>query len=94
MVFDHITCAWTYITTKILQSSQQLPLKSVSESFIKVLHVYQGCKNIESGLCLYRNIFGPVLGSSPAQNAPVLPTLQPGFGGGNNEYSERDAYRM
>ncbi|XP_034469259.1 arf-GAP domain and FG repeat-containing protein 1b isoform X3 [Hippoglossus hippoglossus] len=26
------------------------------------------------------NIFGPVLGSSPAQNAPVLPTLQPGFG--------------
>ena len=33
-------------------------------------------KNIESGLCLYRNIFGPVLGSSPAQNAPVLPTLQ------------------
>ncbi|XP_062259976.1 arf-GAP domain and FG repeat-containing protein 1b isoform X2 [Platichthys flesus] len=29
------------------------------------------------------NIFGPVLGSSPAQNAPVLPTLQPGFGATN-----------
>ncbi|XP_072297893.1 arf-GAP domain and FG repeat-containing protein 1b isoform X1 [Eucyclogobius newberryi] len=28
------------------------------------------------------NIFGPVLGSSPAQNPPVLPTMQPGFGAG------------
>ncbi|XP_061549825.1 arf-GAP domain and FG repeat-containing protein 1b isoform X2 [Phycodurus eques] len=27
------------------------------------------------------NLFGPVLGSSPAQNAPVLPSMQPGFGG-------------
>ncbi|XP_060900103.1 arf-GAP domain and FG repeat-containing protein 1b isoform X3 [Labrus mixtus] len=26
------------------------------------------------------NIFGPVLGSSPAQNPPVLPSIQPGFG--------------
>ncbi|XP_075876905.1 arf-GAP domain and FG repeat-containing protein 1b isoform X2 [Nelusetta ayraudi] len=26
------------------------------------------------------NIFGPALGSSPAQNAPVLPSMQPGFG--------------
>ncbi|KAM6918474.1 arf-GAP domain and FG repeat-containing protein 1b [Xenentodon cancila] len=26
------------------------------------------------------NIFGPVLGSSPAQNASVLPSMQPGFG--------------
>ncbi|XP_071346645.1 arf-GAP domain and FG repeat-containing protein 1b isoform X3 [Trachinotus anak] len=26
------------------------------------------------------NIFGPVLGSSPAQNPPVLPSMQPGFG--------------
>lgn len=29
----------------------------------------------------HRNIFGPVLGSSPAQNPPVLPSMQPGFGG-------------
>lgn len=37
---------------------------------------------------LYRNIFGPVLGSSPAQNPPVLPSMQPGFGGDNiNCYS-------
>ncbi|XP_049604335.1 arf-GAP domain and FG repeat-containing protein 1b isoform X3 [Syngnathus scovelli] len=27
------------------------------------------------------SFFGPVLGSSPAQNAPVLPSMQPGFGG-------------
>ncbi|XP_010783228.1 arf-GAP domain and FG repeat-containing protein 1-like isoform X2 [Notothenia coriiceps] len=27
-----------------------------------------------------RNLFGPVLGSSPAQNLPVLPSMQPGFG--------------
>ncbi|XP_049930640.1 arf-GAP domain and FG repeat-containing protein 1b isoform X3 [Epinephelus moara] len=26
------------------------------------------------------NLFGPVLGSSPAQNQPVLPSMQPGFG--------------
>ncbi|XP_072219362.1 arf-GAP domain and FG repeat-containing protein 1b isoform X2 [Leuresthes tenuis] len=26
------------------------------------------------------NIFGPALGSSPAQNPPVLPNMQPGFG--------------
>ncbi|XP_076001156.1 arf-GAP domain and FG repeat-containing protein 1b [Genypterus blacodes] len=26
------------------------------------------------------NMFGPVLGSSPAQNQPVLPNMQPGFG--------------
>ncbi|XP_024661910.1 arf-GAP domain and FG repeat-containing protein 1b isoform X4 [Maylandia zebra] len=26
------------------------------------------------------NIFGPALGSSPAQNPPVLPSMQPGFG--------------
>lgn len=26
------------------------------------------------------NIFGPVLGSSPAQNPPVLPSMPPGFG--------------
>ncbi|CAJ1071902.1 arf-GAP domain and FG repeat-containing protein 1b isoform X2 [Xyrichtys novacula] len=26
------------------------------------------------------NLFGPVLGSSPAQNPPVLPSMQPGFG--------------
>lgn len=29
----------------------------------------------------HRNLFGPVLGSSPAQNPPVLPSMQPGFGG-------------
>ncbi|XP_010783227.1 arf-GAP domain and FG repeat-containing protein 1-like isoform X1 [Notothenia coriiceps] len=29
-----------------------------------------------------RNLFGPVLGSSPAQNLPVLPSMQPGFGSG------------
>lgn len=29
----------------------------------------------------HRNIFGPVLGSSPAQNPPVLPSMQSGFGG-------------
>uniref|UniRef100_A0A674PBK9 ArfGAP with FG repeats 1b n=1 Tax=Takifugu rubripes TaxID=31033 RepID=A0A674PBK9_TAKRU len=28
----------------------------------------------------HRNLFGPVLGSSPAQNPPVLPSMQPGFG--------------
>ncbi|XP_061878295.1 arf-GAP domain and FG repeat-containing protein 1b isoform X1 [Entelurus aequoreus] len=27
------------------------------------------------------NLFGPVLGSSPAQNPPVLPSMQPGYGG-------------
>nr|XP_057922329.1 arf-GAP domain and FG repeat-containing protein 1-like isoform X2 [Doryrhamphus excisus]XP_057924589.1 arf-GAP domain and FG repeat-containing protein 1-like isoform X2 [Doryrhamphus excisus] len=27
------------------------------------------------------NIFGPVLSSSPAQNPPVLPSMQPGYGG-------------
>ncbi|KAG7527113.1 arf-GAP domain and FG repeat-containing protein 1-like isoform X2 [Solea senegalensis] len=28
------------------------------------------------------NLFGPVLGSSPAQNTPVLPSMQPVFGAG------------
>ncbi|XP_077413728.1 arf-GAP domain and FG repeat-containing protein 1b isoform X2 [Vanacampus margaritifer] len=34
-----------------------------------------------AGSSVQGNLFGPVLGSSPAQNAPVLPSMQPGFGG-------------
>ncbi|KAM4551699.1 arf-GAP domain and FG repeat-containing protein 1b isoform 4-T4 [Odontesthes bonariensis] len=33
-----------------------------------------------SGSNVQGNIFGPALGSSPAQNPPVLPSMQPGFG--------------
>uniref|UniRef100_A0A3Q3KXT3 ArfGAP with FG repeats 1b n=1 Tax=Mastacembelus armatus TaxID=205130 RepID=A0A3Q3KXT3_9TELE len=33
-----------------------------------------------TGSSVQGNIFGPVLGSSPAQNPPVLPSMQPGFG--------------
>ena len=31
-----------------------------------------------------RNVFGPVLGSSPAQTQSVLPSMQHGFGGEQN----------
>lgn len=41
----------------------------------------------------YRNIFGPALGSSPAQNPPVLPSMQPGFGGAHGAHYYNDAYR-
>ncbi|XP_008279273.1 arf-GAP domain and FG repeat-containing protein 1b isoform X2 [Stegastes partitus] len=33
-----------------------------------------------TGTSVQGNLFGPVLGSSPAQNPPVLPSMQPGFG--------------
>lgn len=36
--------------------------------------------SVTSGSSVPGNLFGPVLGSSPAQNAPVLPSMQPGFG--------------
>ncbi|XP_030016763.1 arf-GAP domain and FG repeat-containing protein 1b isoform X2 [Sphaeramia orbicularis] len=36
--------------------------------------------SVSSGSNVPGNIFGPVLGSSPAQNPPVLPSMQPGFG--------------
>ncbi|XP_051250351.1 arf-GAP domain and FG repeat-containing protein 1b isoform X2 [Dicentrarchus labrax] len=35
---------------------------------------------VSTGSNVPGNIFGPVLGSSPAQNPPVLPSMQPGFG--------------
>ncbi|XP_070831127.1 arf-GAP domain and FG repeat-containing protein 1b isoform X2 [Chaetodon auriga] len=35
---------------------------------------------VSTGSSVQGNIFGPVLGSSPAQNPPVLPSMQPGFG--------------
>ncbi|XP_070701144.1 arf-GAP domain and FG repeat-containing protein 1b isoform X3 [Pempheris klunzingeri] len=35
---------------------------------------------VSTGSNVQGNIFGPVLGSSPAQNPPVLPSMQPGFG--------------
>uniref|UniRef100_A0A3P8WKW8 ArfGAP with FG repeats 1b n=1 Tax=Cynoglossus semilaevis TaxID=244447 RepID=A0A3P8WKW8_CYNSE len=36
--------------------------------------------SVSSGSNVQGNLFGPVLGSSPAQNQPVLPNMQPGFG--------------
>ncbi|XP_054624194.1 arf-GAP domain and FG repeat-containing protein 1b isoform X4 [Dunckerocampus dactyliophorus] len=33
------------------------------------------------GSSVQGNLFGPVLGSSPAQNPPVLPSMQPGYAG-------------
>nr|XP_020452634.1 arf-GAP domain and FG repeat-containing protein 1-like [Monopterus albus] len=36
--------------------------------------------SVTTGSNVQGNIFGPVLGSSPAQNPPVLPSMQPGFG--------------
>ncbi|XP_034412053.1 arf-GAP domain and FG repeat-containing protein 1b isoform X2 [Cyclopterus lumpus] len=36
--------------------------------------------SVTSGSNVPGNLFGPVLGSSPAQNPPVLPSMQPGFG--------------
>lgn len=36
--------------------------------------------SVTTGSNVQGNIFGPVLGSSPAQNPPVLPSIQPGFG--------------
>ncbi|XP_063741036.1 arf-GAP domain and FG repeat-containing protein 1b isoform X2 [Eleginops maclovinus] len=36
--------------------------------------------SVNSGSSVPGNLYGPVLGSSPAQNAPVLPSMQPGFG--------------
>lgn len=56
-----------------------------------VLHVFNAWKTFNVGFFLSRNIFGPVLGSSPAQNPPVLPSMQPGFGGGNCDYYYSDA---
>lgn len=57
--------------------------------------MFDGCESaFNLGNFLYRNIFGPVLGSSPAQNPPVLPSMQPGFGGGNSDYYYSDAHRM
>ncbi|XP_033961335.1 arf-GAP domain and FG repeat-containing protein 1b isoform X3 [Pseudochaenichthys georgianus] len=38
--------------------------------------------SVNSGSSVPGNLFGPVLGSSPAQNPPVLPSMQPGFGSG------------
>lgn len=43
---------------------------------------------------LCRNIFGPVLGSSPAQNPPVLPSMQPGFGGDSTVMDSENKYSM
>ncbi|TNN69859.1 Arf-GAP domain and FG repeat-containing protein 1 [Liparis tanakae] len=42
--------------------------------------------SVTSGSNVPGNLFGPVLGSSPAQNPPVLPSMQPGFGGGYTDY--------
>ncbi|XP_059200005.1 arf-GAP domain and FG repeat-containing protein 1b isoform X2 [Centropristis striata] len=36
--------------------------------------------SVTSGSSVPGNLYGPVLGSSPAQNPPVLPSMQPGFG--------------
>ncbi|KAK5918952.1 hypothetical protein CgunFtcFv8_022890 [Champsocephalus gunnari] len=36
--------------------------------------------SVNSGSSVPGNLFGPVLGSSPGQNPPVLPSMQPGFG--------------
>ncbi|KAK1879249.1 Arf-GAP domain and FG repeat-containing protein 1 [Dissostichus eleginoides] len=38
--------------------------------------------SVNSGSSVPGNLFGPVLGSSPAQNPPVLPSMHPGFGSG------------
>ncbi|KAM8728238.1 arf-GAP domain and FG repeat-containing protein 1b isoform X2 [Acanthopagrus latus] len=38
--------------------------------------------SVSSGSSVTGNLFGPVLGSSPAQNPPVIPSMQPGFGAG------------
>ncbi|KAM8850036.1 arf-GAP domain and FG repeat-containing protein 1b isoform 2-T2 [Spinachia spinachia] len=38
--------------------------------------------SVTTGSNVPGNLFGPVLGSSPAQNHPVLPSMQPVFGGG------------
>lgn len=35
--------------------------------------------SVSSASSVPGNLFGPVLGSSPAQNTPVLPSMQPGF---------------
>lgn len=58
----------------------------------KCVHV-NASQSLKSGFFSYRNLFGPVLGSSPAQNPPVIPSMQPGFGGGKSDYSYSDAYR-
>ncbi|XP_037642459.1 arf-GAP domain and FG repeat-containing protein 1b isoform X5 [Sebastes umbrosus] len=50
--------------------------------------------SVTSGSSVPGNLYGPVLGSSPAQNPPVLPSMQPGFGGGYSDFSYSDAYRM
>ncbi|KAM3605184.1 uncharacterized protein V6R79_021889 [Siganus canaliculatus] len=39
-----------------------------------------GSTSSSTGSNMPGNIFGPVLGSSPAQNPPVLPSMQPSFG--------------
>ncbi|XP_074506838.1 arf-GAP domain and FG repeat-containing protein 1b isoform X3 [Sebastes fasciatus] len=39
--------------------------------------------SVTSGSSVPGNLYGPVLGSSPAQNPPVLPSMQPGFGATN-----------
>ncbi|KAM7400980.1 hypothetical protein PAMA_005263 [Pampus argenteus] len=36
--------------------------------------------SVSTGSNVQGNLFGPVLGSSPAQNPPVLPSMPPGFG--------------
>ncbi|XP_037315181.2 arf-GAP domain and FG repeat-containing protein 1b isoform X2 [Pungitius pungitius] len=38
--------------------------------------------SVTTGSNVPGNLFGPVLGSSPAQNQPVLPSMQPVFGAG------------
>ncbi|XP_017286271.1 arf-GAP domain and FG repeat-containing protein 1b isoform X5 [Kryptolebias marmoratus] len=37
--------------------------------------------SVSTGSSVQGNLFGPVLSSSPAQNQPVLASMQPGFGG-------------
>ncbi|XP_037131561.1 arf-GAP domain and FG repeat-containing protein 1b isoform X5 [Syngnathus acus] len=64
--------------------SSALPIKSQSGSCTEdryaALAELDNKLSSSAGSGVQGSYFGPVLGSSPAQNAPVLPSMQPGFG--------------
>ncbi|KAM9790643.1 arf-GAP domain and FG repeat-containing protein 1b isoform X3 [Syngnathus typhle] len=65
--------------------SSALPIQSQSGSCTQdryaALAELDNKLSSSAGSGVQGSYFGPVLGSSPAQNAPVLPSMQPGFGG-------------
>lgn len=82
----------TALTAELLVLKKSGKFCNIGKLLIKIHH--SPLVNIAhvKNIFHYRNIFGPVLGSSPAQNPPVLPSMQPGFGG--CDYYNNDACKL